>query len=569
MIPIAILAILALVIIILYLCRRFLIARLFGLPPPHNKVSVTKDIKVTMPDGVELMTDHYAPEGEGFFPTVLVRTPYGKSGLSIFVYRFAERGYHVIIQDVRGRFDSGGEFSPEINEAPDGKATIDWIDKQTWCNGALGTWGLSYLGYVQWAIASDAPPVLKAMVPIMSCPQHFNHTHPEGAFALELRLYWIIALKLKEEWYKLSFPKKIVKIVSSLSGKEFEKARQSFMHLPLLEADVLVAGESVPIYREMLSSTNPDLPYWKERDHSAGLPRLNAPVFLIGGWYDIILQCVLDNYATLKTAGKNPYLTIGPWTHSQPQPTLIGLKDGLVWFDAHLKGDQSLLRSKPVRINVMGVNEWREMDEWPPESQKTHYFLHFDAKLLPKEPSSESTPDSYKYDPADPTPAIGGALIEMKGAGPKDNSELEARADVLCYTTPPLEEDLEVIGFVSLDLFVRSSLPHTDFFGRLCDVDPKGRSVNVCDGLFRIEPGKGEPQQDGSLHIEIDMWATAYRFRKGNSLRLQVSSGAHPRWSRNLGTGEPVPTGTRMEEAEQTVYHDSGHPSALILPLIK
>ncbi len=567
MIPIAILAILILVVLILYLCRGFLIARLLGLPPPQNKVSVTKDIKIAMPDGAELMTDHYAPKGEVPCPTILIRTPYGKSGLSVFVYRFAERGYHIIVQDVRGRFDSGGTYSPEINEAVDGKATLDWIAKQPWFNGALGTWGLSYLGYVQWAITGDAPPFLKAMVPIMSSPQHFSHTHPEGAFALELRLYWILALKLKEEWYKLSFMEKIMRMSSTLSGKEFEKAKQAFMHLPLLEADVEITGEEVPIYREMISNTNPDLPYWRERDHSANVSQINAPVFLIGGWYDIILRCVLDNYATLKAAGKNPYITIGPWTHSQPQPTIVGLKDGLIWFDAHLKGDRSRLRGKPVRINVMGVNEWREMDEWPPKSQKTQYFLHSDAKLLPEEPSSESVPDSYKYDPADPTPSIGGALIEMKGGGPKDNSELEARSDVLCYTTPPLEEDLEVIGFVSLNLFVRSSLPHTDFFGRLCDVDPKGRSINVCDGLCRIEPGKGEPQEDGSLKIEVDMWATAYRFRKGNSLRLQVSSGAHPRWSRNLGTGEPVPTGTRMEVAEQTIYHDAEHASALILPV--
>jgi len=567
MIPIILLAILVLIVVVLYLCRGFIIARLLGLPPPRYKVKIEKNIKVPMPDGVELMTDHYIPQGEGSFPTILIRTPYGKNGTSFFISRFTERGYHVIAQDVRGRFNSGGEFSPELYEEADGKATMEWIAGQPWFNNALGTWGLSYLGYVQWAVAGDAPSFFKAMVPIMSCPFRFEHTHPHGAYALELRLYWIKALKLKEGWDRMSFPEKIKTLLSSLSGKEFEKVKSASMKLPLMEADVATMGEKVPIYREMLTNTKPDTKYWRERDHRDVVPQLDVPVFLIGGWYDLILQCVLDTYSTLKDAGKNPYLTIGPWTHSQPQPTMVGLQEGLAWFDAHLKGDSRGLRSKPVRINVMGINEWREMDDWPPQSHKTPYYLHSEAKLLREEPSSESTPDRYRYDPADPTPAVGGALIELKGSGPKDNTELESRADVLCYTTSPLEGDLEVIGSVSLDLFVKSSLPHTDFFGRLCDVDPKGRSINICDGFFRVEPGNVEPHADGSLHIVVDMWATAYCFRKGHSIRLQVSSGAHPRWSRNLGTGEPVPTGTRMEAADQTIYHDSEHPSALILPV--
>jgi putative CocE/NonD family hydrolase len=176
-------------------------------------------------------------------------------------------------------------------------------------------------------------------------------------------------------------------------------------------------------------------------------------------------------------------------------------------------------------------------------------------------------PDSYRYDPADPTPAVGGALLAFQGAGPQDNCRLEARTDVLCYTTPSLERDLDVIGLVRLELFAWSSLGRTDFFGRLCDVYPDGRSTNICDGLFRVEPGRGQAQPDGTLRIEIDMWATAHRFRRGHRLRLQVSSGAHPRWSRNLGTGEAVATGVRMKVAEQTVYHDAAHPSALVLPV--
>lgn len=569
MIPLAILALLALVLAgcVVYHYRRSLIASVFRLPPPRHGVSVTRDIPVAMPDGVRLLTDHYAPKMEGSFPTILIRTPYGKGGLSLFVRRFAERGYHVVAQDVRGRFGSDGEFDPEINEAADGRVTLDWIAQQPWFNGALGMWGQSYLGYVQWAVAADAPPFLKAMVPSLVGPEIFTHTHPDGAFSLDTRLHWIWALKFKSKFYKQPFWKTLAQIVSLLSGKETRKLKAAFSHLPLMTADIAATGESVPLYREMLTNTHSDQPYWKTRDHSASVPRISIPVCLIGGWYDIILRGVLDAYASLKAAGQNPYMTIGPWHHAHLGAYLESLREGLIWFDSHLKAENSRLRNKPVRIYVMSANEWREMEEWPPEARKTPYFLQPEAGLLPEAPPSTSAPDRYRYDPDDPTPAVGGARIDRKDAGRKDNRLLEARSDVICYTTPPLENDVEVIGPVRLELFVQSNRSHTDFFARLCDVDPKGRSINVCDGLFRIEPGKGAPQPDGSVHIEVDMWATAYRFRHGHRLRLQVSSGAHPRWSRNLGAGEPIATGTRMEVAEQTVYHDAEHPSALVLPI--
>jgi putative CocE/NonD family hydrolase len=218
---------------------------------------------------------------------------------------------------------------------------------------------------------------------------------------------------------------------------------------------------------------------------------------------------------------------------------------------------------------VGGADEWREMDDFPLTALQTRYYLHAENRLAQDPPESASAPDSYRYDPADPTPALGGALLAFKGAGPQDNRPLEARSDVLSYTTVPLAQGVEVIGPVRFELFARSSLPHTDFLGRLCDVAPDGRSVNVCDGLFRVEPGRGEVQPDGQcLRIEIDMWATAHRFRRGHRLRLQVASGAHPRWSRNLGTGEPPATGFRMAVAEQTVYHDDTRPSALVLQVM-
>ena len=219
----------------------------------------------------------------------------------------------------------------------------------------------------------------------------------------------------------------------------------------------------------------------------------------------------------------------------------------------------------PVRL---GADEWREFDAWPPPAEETRYHLHSDGGLSSEAAPAGSSPDRYRYDPADPTPAVGGPLFGLSGKrGAVDNRELESRSDVLVYTTAPLQRDVEIIGPVRLELYARSSLEHADFFGRLCDVHPDGKSINVCDGLFRLEPGRGEQQPDGSSRIEIDMWATAYRFRRGHSIRLQVSSGAHPHWNRNLGTGEPTATATTMVAAEQTIYHDREHPSAVILPV--
>jgi putative CocE/NonD family hydrolase len=205
------------------------------------------------------------------------------------------------------------------------------------------------------------------------------------------------------------------------------------------------------------------------------------------------------------------------------------------------------------------------LPSWPPPAWETRYFLQPHAGLSQHEPPVRAAPDHYRYDPADPTPSVGGTLL-LTG-GPRDNRQLEARPDVLCFTTAPLDADLEVIGLVSLELYVCSSLEHTDFAGRLCDVHPDGRSINICDGLLRLNPGTDGVQPDGSRRIRIDLWATAHRFRRRHRLRLQVSSGAHPRWSRNPGTGEPIGTATSMVAADQTIYHDGAHPSALVPPV--
>jgi len=356
----------------------------------------------------------------------------------------------------------------------------------------------------------------------------------------------------------------------------------AMLHLPLVEADLVAIGEALPYYREYFKHPYPDDPYWHASDRGRHMGEVGASVTLVSGWYDFFLRELLADYAALRAAGKEPYLTIGPWFHTNLQAAFESLRQGIAWFDAHLKCDPSALRAKPVRVYVMGAAEWREMDAWPPLLRTQQYFLHGRGRLSTEPSTVESAPDHYRYDPADPTPAIGGPLFNYFQAGAKDNRALEARADVLCYTTPPLDHDVEIMGAPRVVLHARSSLTHTDFFARLCDVHPSGRSINVTDGLLRIEPGTSESQPDGSLRIEsgtsqsqldgglrieVVLWPTAYRFRAGHCIRLQLSSGAHPRWSRNLGSGEPIGAGTKMFAADQTIFHDSTHPSSLTLPV--
>ncbi|MFN2289873.1 MAG: CocE/NonD family hydrolase [Anaerolineae bacterium] len=559
----------------LYHYRRAILARLLKLPPPRYDVTVQRAIPVPMPDGVQLLADHYAPRASGEFPTILIRTPYGRGkevalggGYALAelpAQRFAERGYHVLVQGARGCYDSEGTFVPHANEAADGGATVDWIAQQPWFDGRLATWGPSYLGYCQWATAAAAPQALSAMLVMIASAENFSVTHPDGAFGLETRLRWSQGMHTQQRLHRA--PLREI-LAHRLSGHDEAHLQAAFDHLPLLEADVAAAGAPIPFYREVLRHDQAGEPFWAVRDHRDGVADVPAAVHLVGGWYDYYLRGLLRDYGSLRDAGRTPYLTIGPWSHADPGGMMAGLRLGLAWFEAQLKGQGTALARKPVRIYVMGAEEWREFDAFPPPTQATRYYLHGGGQLAPVAPPEAVPPDRYRYDPANPTPAEGGALLAMKGAGRQDNGPLEARDDVLTYTTPPLAQDLEVMGPVRLELYARSSLAHTDFYGRLCDVDPTGRSCNVCDGLFRVAPGRGEPQPDGSLRLEVDLWATAHHFCQGHRLRLLVASGAHPRWSRNLGSGAPLASGTTLAVAQQTIYHDAAHPSALVLPVV-
>lgn len=451
---------------------------------------------------------------------------------------------------------------PFFDEAADGRATLDWIAQQPWFNGSLGLFGGSYVGYTQWAIAADAPSYVKAMVPsITSANLPSSMWVGDHTLGLDTTARWML-LTVGPNYT----PSTLGWVWLATAQGQDQYLAEAFQYLPLQEIDEVITGQPIDFFREWLAHPTPTDPRWQPINFRHTFANVRAPMHLISGWYDLFTRYQLEDYQRLKASGHQPYLTVDSTYHTSLENYALTVQEGLAWFDAYLKNDPSHLRQHPVRIFVMGAQQWREMDDWPPPAQDTHFFLHDQRRLMLAQSAAGSAPDRYIYDPGHPTPAIGGPLLSFN-AGPHDQRPLESRSDVLTYTTDPLADDLEVIGTPRAVLYVRSSNAYTDFVARLCDVQPDGRSINLCDGFIRLEPGQGEPQPDGSLKITIELWPTANCFLRGHRLRLHVCSGGHPRWSRNLGTGEPLATATRWQGAEQLIYHDAVHPSALILPV--
>jgi putative CocE/NonD family hydrolase len=540
-----------------------LVSRLMHLPPAEtHAIVVTRNLQVPMPDGVVLLADHYAPRNGPRCPTILIRSPYGRAGLfgALSALPYTERGYQVLIQSCRGTAGSGGQFVYARHEHDDGLATIAWIKRQEWFSGELAMVGGSYLGFVQWAVAAEAGPEMKTLVPEITTADFHHFRFQGGSFILETSLGWTTMMS--------SYASSGLGMNMLLGlWKRTRRLEKAYRHLPLGEADRMTIGQPSQLFQKLMLH-GPDDDYWKPLDYSARVGEVAVPVYLMGGWYDLFLDWQLKDYQALRVAGRHPFLLIGPWVHGDISSTSTTMRETLAWLRAHLKDDPGSLREAPVRLFVMGAKQWRDFPDWPPPAQSERWYLQPGGALAPAPPPT-SEPDRYRYDPADPTPAVGGnSLGARKHMGPKDNRKLEARADVLVYTSAVFEQDVEVIGPVTAELYVRSSLQHTDFFARLCVVESSGKSINVCDGIVRLTPGCPVPQADGSLRIQIDLWPTAYRFRRGQRMRVQVSSGAHPRFARNLGSGEPLATATTLRVADQTVYHDPEHPSAILLPIL-
>jgi hypothetical protein len=574
-----------------------------------------------MRDGQILLADRYLPEpatgadardaGDagrpGAPPVVLVRCPYGRRGLYglMFGRLLAERGFTAVLQSTRGTFGSGGTFSP-FREREDGADTVAWVTRQPWFTGVLGTAGISYLGLTQWALAADAGPALKACVITASASQFRDQTYPGGAFSLASGISWTNLVSRQEK-------RGAMLRLAAARGR----VTSAFDTLPLSDLDRRLLGRSVEFWQEWLAHSNPGDPYWADRRFDGSLADVTAQVTLVGGWYDIFLPWQVEDYAALRAAGRHPRLVIGPWAHTDPGMTGTGLRETVTRLRSALidapspaggetggrtggntgntgggtggntgntgggtggntgntgggTGGNTGGDTSPVRIHVTGGAGWRDLPDWPPPASETHWYLS-DGGRLATEPPGVAEPDRYRYDPADPTPALSGPVLTPRTGGPVDNRQLEARPDVLVFTGPTLAADLDVIGPVRARLHVTASAGHADFFVRLCDVHPDGRSLNVCDGLLRIrpdEPDAATVDDDGIRPLVVELWPTGHRFARGHRIRVQVSGGAHPRFARNPGTAEPLGEATTLVASEQAVYHDADHPSAIVLPVV-
>ncbi|WP_193043314.1 CocE/NonD family hydrolase [Mycolicibacterium baixiangningiae] len=526
------------------------VGRLLGLPPRTGGFTVDRGVRVPMRDGVDLIADHYMPDTPTPAGTLLVRGPYGRGWpfSLLFAVVYARRGYHVVVQSVRGTFGSGGEFTPMAHEKDDGADTVVWLREQPWFTGSFATVGLSYLGFTQWALLTDPPPELKAAV-IAVGPHDFRESSwGTGSFSLNDFLGWSDMVAHQEDVRGVAALVRQVRAPRALA--------RATADLPLGEAGRRLLGSGAGWYESWIERAE-DAAFWDSLRANEALDAVNVPILLFGGWQDLFLEQTLAQYTHLRDRGVPAALTVGAWTHSQLMtkgaPTVV--RETLDWLGTHLGGRPDARRS-PVRIEIHN-DGWHDLPDWPPVMPEQQLFLHATGELSATPPDPTAPPSTFTFDPTDPTPTIGGRLLSPQG-GYRADTRLADRDDVLTFTGAPLPADLYVVGTPAVELAHSCDNPHRDLFVRLSEVDRKGRSRNVTDGFRRLT---GE---DGTVRLELD--AVAHRFRAGSRLRILVAGGSHPRFARNLGTGEPPITGRATAPATHTVHHGLGGVSRLVLP---
>lgn len=541
--------------------------RVSGMGPATNwRITETLDIPVRMRDGVDLLTDLYQPKGATGLPVLLIRTPYGRRQVGGLVERgFSQRGYQVVSQSCRGTFGSGGEYLPFQSDTEDGVDTLEWLETQPWYASQVVMFGLSYPGVSQWALVADAPEgMLSGLVIQNAASRVYDVFRPGGAVGFSTALNWAYLQTFLQDG---SSP---IKLARALRKRKKRVAR-GFAHLPITESDTTATGRPFDFFQQLLRNPAPTDPLWKSTDHSNTAHTVDTPIHLIGGWYDFFLDPQLNDYARLVRGGHRPHLTIGAWPHRPNfEGYRLGYGEAITWFKATTGADRSPPRSKPVRIQIIGNKDWRDFDEWPPPpSESRHLFIRSPGQLSLSPASEVEPPTTYIYDPADPTPAAGGAVLygDKNRVGQVDNRALERRPDVITFTTDPLPDALYVIGVPLVRLFARTTAVTTDFFVRVCDVTPRGKSLNVADGFVRFPICDHDLVGDGTFVIEVHLSATACHFEKDHRIRLQVSSGAHPRVARNLGIEDLEAGLTDVQKASQQILHDLDHPSELVLPV--
>jgi len=570
------------------------------------QLTIEKHLQVPMRDGVLLATDVYRPAGAGPFPVVMMRLPSNKEQpvllfLAGDILRVAQAGYAVVVQDCRGTWASEGEFSPYFQEAEDGADAIAWAAAQAWSTGDVGMMGASYYGATQWLAATQAPPALKAIAPFITTDQYFEKwTYQGGAFQLGFMLQWAsVTFGVAEAVRRLMRGAGDAAGVGSAIGAA-DAVAANYWHLPLCELPEV--ANLTPYVKDWLAHPDYD-DYWRAAAPCEHYENITTPALNFGGWYDLFLGGTLANYAAMK--GRTPQkLVIGPWVHGYNGGVYPARNFGLMahdgvadvtamqtrWFDHFLKGEANgVLDEPPVKIFVMGPDVWREEADWPlPDTDWQQWYLHSagsagtkpaDGVLARTTPDKEPA-DSYLYDPRNPVPTVGGAsflpgLFIAANAGPRDQREVEQRADVLCYTSEVLTADMEVTGPVRLVLYVSSSAMDTDFTGKLVDVHPDGTALILTDGILRARYRESLSTQKlmtpGEVYrLEIDLVATANVFFAGHRIRLEVSSSNFPRFDRNTNSGGVIAQETEADfvRATNTVWHDAVRASHLILPVI-
>ncbi|MFC7533756.1 CocE/NonD family hydrolase [Actinoplanes sp. GCM10030250] len=593
-----------------YLSRRLQALTIRGLVPGPHDVRVRRNLRVPMDDGTELLADLITPAGEidRRMPTIVIRGPYGRSGPVAGQARaLAREGFPVLFQSCRGTWGSGGVFTPQVDEQRDGIATHRWVRAQPWCTGAVATFGPSYMGFTQWAVAGRLQCEEPAIAPDALClqvtmPDFGLITWDNAAFSLRNALGWT-------QMMDRMIRRDLLPLLLAFLRPD-PQLRKAFGALPLSAGDTVASGHSIHWYQDWLKHERLTDEYWTQQSHTTSVPDVTAPVAMMTGWYDIFLPWQLRTYADLAASGRAPRLTVGPWGHvsrGMAAPTISETADFL--RSVFLRTPST--RAAPVRAYLTGADQWHDLATWPPPgSTVTPFHLQPGGRLGPSLPSGggrepslppggglepplpsggglepplpsgggpgPSLPEggvtSYVYDPADPTPAVGGPSLQPD-SGPVDNAAHERRADVAVFRGEPLPAAVTVAGEPVAHIRFRSSAPSADIFVRLCDVHPDGRSMTVCDGIRRIgsiasSATDPAPDADGFRDVPVPLWPTFHRFAAGHRISVQVSSGAHPRYARNPGSGEPAASATTLLRATQDISHSPTTPSRLDLPLL-
>jgi hypothetical protein len=575
--------------------------------PAPEQCAVQKEINVaaTMRDGTVLYADVYRPVESGSYPVLLIRLPYDKSAAQSGVYGppsgYAARCYIVVIQDLRGLYTSEGTFYPFRDELDDGYDSVEWAAGLPQSNGKVGMYGFSYVGATQWLAAIKAPPHLAAIAPAHTGSDYYDGwSYEGGAFSLAFEESWALSSLTAGAVPRLGDQSVVDKLAEARGA-----IAKSYTHLPIRTYPWLMPDrpEVAGFFFDWVKHSDRD-EYWRRWSIRERWPQVKVPALNFAGWYDVFLNGSVENFVGMRKSGGSdaarngqrlvirPYVHI-PWDTKSgdvdfgPEAANTTMDQQLRFFDYWLKGkNNGADKDAPVRVFVMGANVWREAQDWPiPGTRFTKFYLHsrgqanssFGNGQLTTEPPVGAEPsDHYVYDPANPVPSKGGhscCFATVAPVGPYDQTDIEKRADVLIYSTPPLSEAVEVTGPITVKLFAASSAPDTDWTAKLVDVAPGGKIINLNNGIVRASHRNGleahEPIDPGKPYgYTITVFPTSNLFKVGHQIRLEISSSNFPHYDRNLNTGQPVGSDAQMIAARQTVFHDSAHPSYIELPIM-